>query len=281
MNSITCISGNYRFGYHTSYEKSLLLSIINGTQFGSKCCQFYLSASRSYNVASVDNIDRCNTCLYCQQNGLSFYIHSPLIINLANIKDSGRNTIQKIINGISDLPGAMIVHIGSVGTIFDTINCVNSFNPKKGSISGFEHQFLLENSAGQGTSIGKTWEELWYIFNNIDKSSIGICIDTQHIFASGMADLRTIEGVDYMFQCIETFIPDVKIGCFHLNDSKTDFGSCVDRHENIGYGKIWECNINPMLYLMDICASREIDLILETPNMEQDFFNLMQYRKFS
>lgn len=280
MDPITCIFGNYRFGYHTGYEKSLLLSIIGGTQYGAKCCQFYLSASRSYNVATVDQIDRCNARLYCQQYNLSFYIHSPLIINLANIKDAGRNAVQKIINGIADLHGAMVVHIGSVGTIYDTINCVNSFNPRPGSISGFEQQFLLENSAGQGTSIGKTWEELWYIFNNVDKNSVGICIDTQHIFASGMADLRTIEGVDYMFQCIETFIPGVKIGCFHLNDSKTDFGSRVDRHENVGYGKIWGYDILPMLYLMDICAQRKIDLILETPNMERDFSNLTRYRKF-
>ncbi len=97
---------------------------------------------------------------------------------------------------------------------------------------------LLETTAGQGTGLGSRFAELAYIIHNSRfPERLGVCLDTCHVFAAGY-DIRDRAGYDKMFTEFEREIGIDRLRFFHLNDSKKDLGSRVDRHEHIGKGKI-------------------------------------------
>src|ERR1700722_1280561 len=98
-------------------------------------------------------------------------------------------------------------------------------------------KILLENTAGQGSSIGSRFEELRAIIDATPGLPLGICIDTAHTFAAGW-DLRTAEGLEATLQALDRTVGLDKVYVIHMNDSKTHHGSRVDRHEHIGQGKI-------------------------------------------
>jgi deoxyribonuclease IV len=98
-------------------------------------------------------------------------------------------------------------------------------------------KILLENTAGQGTSIGSRFEELRAILDASPDLPLGICIDTAHTFAAGW-DLRTAEGLEKTLQALDRTVGLDRVHVVHVNDSKTHVGSRVDRHEHIGKGKI-------------------------------------------
>jgi deoxyribonuclease-4 len=98
-------------------------------------------------------------------------------------------------------------------------------------------KILLENTAGQGTSIGSRFEELRAILDSSPDLPLGICIDTAHTFAAGW-DLRTAEGLEQTLQALDRTVGLDRVFVVHVNDSKTHVGSRVDRHEHIGKGKI-------------------------------------------
>ena len=99
-------------------------------------------------------------------------------------------------------------------------------------------RIALENTAGQGSCLGNQIEHLAAIYDHVAAPTrLGLCIDTCHLFAAGY-DIRTRDGWDETIHRIDKLIGRKEILAFHLNDSKTDLGSRVDRHEDIGKGKI-------------------------------------------
>lgn len=121
-------------------------------------------------------------------------------------------------------------------------------------------KLLLETTAGQGTSIGHRFEHLGAIIRGLKgKIPIGVCIDTCHIFVAGY-DIRTKEGWEKTLEEFDEKIGLKYLSAFHMNDSAKDFGSRVDRHADIGQGKI---GYESFRFLM-----QNIDLpkYLETPN---------------
>ena len=98
-------------------------------------------------------------------------------------------------------------------------------------------QILLENTAGQGTSVGWRFEEMKAILEGVPDLRIGVCIDTAHVFASGW-DIRSAKGSKRRLRLIDSTVGLDRVFVIHVNDSKTPLGSRVDRHEHIGKGKI-------------------------------------------
>jgi deoxyribonuclease IV len=124
-----------------------------------------------------------------------------------------------------------------------------------------ELQILLENTAGQGSSLGSRFEELKAILDTCPDQPLGVCVDTAHLFAAGW-DIRTAEGLESALRDIDRTIGLDRVGVIHVNDSKTPLGSRVDRHEHIGKGKIGLEAFRRILNhpLLATCA-----FILETP----------------
>jgi deoxyribonuclease IV len=99
-------------------------------------------------------------------------------------------------------------------------------------------RILLENAAGQGTTLGRSFEELAAVLHAVDAPDrLGVLLDTCHLFAAGF-DLRTDEGYGALTDGIERVLGRATVRAFHLNDAKAELGSHLDRHENIGKGQI-------------------------------------------
>ncbi len=121
---------------------------------------------------------------------------------------------------------------------------------------------LLETAAGQGTCLGCTFEELGRVMSIVDdKSRVGICIDTCHIFAAGY-DIRTRDGYDRAMDEMEKHVGAENVGAFHINDSKKGVGSRVDRHEHIGKG---ELGLDAFAFVLNDPRFLRIPKLIETP----------------
>jgi deoxyribonuclease IV len=121
---------------------------------------------------------------------------------------------------------------------------------------------VIENTAGQGTNLGHTFEQLRFIIDNVeDKSRVGVCIDTCHAFTSGY-DVKTESGFKKTFEEFSTIIGFEYLKGMHLNDSKKELGTHVDRHDNLGKGFIGE---EVFRLIMNDDRFDDMPLILETP----------------
>lgn len=121
---------------------------------------------------------------------------------------------------------------------------------------------LLETAAGQGSCLGCTFEELGRVIALVDdKRRVGICIDTCHVFAAGH-DIRTSEGYERMIEEVEQHVGIDNVGAFHINDSKRELGSRVDRHEHIGKGQL---GLDAFAFVLNDERFARIPKMIETP----------------
>lgn len=120
---------------------------------------------------------------------------------------------------------------------------------------------VLENTAGQGSNLGWKFEHLAHIIDKVeDKSRIGVCIDTCHMFTAGY-DIRTREAYDITWAQFDSIVGYNYLMGMHINDSKPDLGSHVDRHHSLGLGKI---GLDAFRYIMQDPHMDDIPLVLET-----------------
>jgi len=137
---------------------------------------------------------------------------------------------------------------------------------------------LIENTAGQGTNLGSTFEEISFIISESQYSDgLGVCFDTSHAFAAGY-DLRTPETYEETFSLFDQIIGLQRLKFFHLNDSKRPLGSRVDRHEHIGKGEI---GLTGFRLLLNDPHFRQHPMVLETPkgkDLKEDKENLRVLR---
>jgi len=125
---------------------------------------------------------------------------------------------------------------------------------------------VIENTAGQGSNLGFRFEQLARIIEKVtEKNRVGVCLDTAHAFAAGY-DLRTPETYAATLADFDRIVGFCHLKGLHLNDSKAELGSHVDRHAPIGRGKI---GLEPFRLIMNDARFEEIPLILETPERER------------
>ena len=120
---------------------------------------------------------------------------------------------------------------------------------------------VIENTAGQGSNLGYKFEHLAHIIDKVeDKSRVGVCIDTCHMFTAGY-DIRTREAYDKTWKEFDKIVGREFLKGMHINDSKPELGSRVDRHHSLGMGQIgWDA----FEYIMNDERMDDIPLILET-----------------
>ena len=221
----------------------------------------------------------------CQRLGIkNIYVHTPYFINLASknnrIYYGSINSIRKELERASELGAKYVMtHLGSakdlgeeksLKKITDALEKI--FEDYSGSA-----KLLIENSAGAGQIIGSDFKQIGKIFSStpdFDEYLAGICLDTQHSFASGY-DWRN----DFN-NCIEALDKNIglkNIKLIHSNDSATDFNSHKDRHANIGQGKI---GLEGFEKLAAFAKENNIDMICETayPGVIEDIKILKEMR---
>jgi len=175
----------------------------------------------------------------------AIFSHSSYLINLAS---ADKALQDKSIMGITDevkrchelgVFGA-VLHPGAAGeaTVEDALKRIaEGLKEALKNTHGSHVKILLENTAGQGSHVGYKFEHIREIMDMVGSERIGTCFDTCHAFAAGY-DIRTEHEFDSVWEEFDHVIGIKHLHAIHLNDSKGDFGSRLDRHEHIGQGKI-------------------------------------------
>ncbi|MBI2370831.1 MAG: deoxyribonuclease IV [Deltaproteobacteria bacterium] len=141
---------------------------------------------------------------------------------------------------------------------------------------GFRVRLLLENTAGQGSLLGSTFEELRAIMDGVHESErLGLCLDTCHLLAAGY-DIRDRDGYERTMAACDRLIGLEQVRAFHLNDAKKGLGSHLDRHEHIGKGEV---GLEAFRLLMNDHRFHDVPMALETPKEgDMDVENLRVLR---
>jgi deoxyribonuclease-4 len=249
------------------------------------CHQLFLSGETSLVCPTLSAEDRAAVRDYCDQHQRTFYSHCPLTAfsNLANTDNVMRScrVVADELWQIRDLPAACVLHMGKVaatgvtdgGRIGMIAECLNDITVPRGTHPRMPRQLLMECAAGQKNELGATWEDLRHLYETLDNSTIGLCLDTQHLFAAGMCNFATVESVVRLFDAAEEVCPK-SLALIHLNDSKKPFGSHVDRHESLRQGYIWSQDDSSLRALIARCREDNIDVVLETPTPAADLATL-------
>ena len=181
----------------------------------------------------------------------------PLEKSRASFLDEMQRCEQLGLDRLNFHPGSHLKIISEeecLGQIAESINIV--LNKTK------EITAVIENTAGQGSNLGYAFEQLRFIIDKVeDKSRVGVCIDTCHAYTSGY-NLKTTEGFAETFDLFDKIIGFKYLRGMHINDSKKEFATRVDRHENIGKGFLGE---DVFGMLMNDIRFDNMPLILETP----------------
>lgn len=245
----------------------------NASQLGAKAFALFTKNQRQWNAAplTAENIQvfkqRCQEYGYEAKHILP---HDSYLINLGHPDPEGlKKSREAFLNEMKrcEQLGLCLLnfHPGSSLKKISEEECLSLI---AGSINLALQQTqgvcaVLENTAGQGSNLGYTFEQLARIIEQVeDKSRVGVCIDTCHAFAAGY-DLSTASGFQETFERFDEVIGFNYLKGMHLNDAKKGLGSRVDRHENIGKGELgWAA----FKRIMDDGRFDDIPLILETPD---------------
>lgn len=255
------------------------LDLIKGAydikQFKGNLIQIFLTKDRKFKYYSKQELN--NYRKYLDKNKMKCVVHSSYQHNLCRDWEPQSWWIKNILLEIE------YAHlIGSIGLVIHfgnrmNLNLQEAYNNMFSSLA-FIHDktkdikdvmILLETPAGQGSQICYQLDDLSYFYKKIKnskdklfKNRIKICLDTCHIFSAGY-DIRNSKSVDRYLKAFEELIGLRYIKLIHLNDSKSDIGSLVDRHENIGKGYI---GLNGLKLIGNYFMKLDIPIILETPN---------------
>jgi len=292
-NQIIIYNHEY-LGTHTGIQKSLEKTVKDSSNKGYYTIQIFLGSPYNLKRKDISQDDITKTNKLLKMTNLNIFTHLPYIHNLAgsvkhnclhwedNSNDYILESLKSIEQEIKFLDklncprkGA-VLHIGSSGK-FDSkeglnkvaisINKINFDNVPEDQNKS---KLILETMVGRGGVLGRTFEELKYVYDLVEnKERIGFCIDTCHVFAEGLYDLREKEEIDKMFYDFDKVIGLDKLCLIHLNDSKTPYNSKQDKHERIGHGEIFK-NIKSLQYMLKKINDYKISTVLETEEEDYD-----------
>lgn len=212
--------------------------------------------------------------------------HASYLINLATTNEEfHRKSIAAMIDELDRAERlgihAVVLHPGAhlgAGANAAIDQIARSFDAIHKALPQHRVVTLLETSAGQGSCVGCSFEELGQMLARVDDPSrLGVCFDTCHVFAAGY-DIRTKKTYERTMDELSHHVGLENVGAFHLNDSKRELGSRVDRHQHIGEG---ELGLAPFRHLLNDARFARIPKVLETPKTietESDRKNLAALR---
>jgi deoxyribonuclease-4 len=262
-----------KFGAHVSIAGGIDKAPERAHAIGCECFQMFTRSPRGGKPPALSK-DLVDSFLEsCSSYGLpDYYIHTPYYINLASEKKELRRSSVAIIREELErgsVIGAKYVmtHLGSSKGM-DRARAVDMVTEGIAAIledsDGLSTELLLENTAGQGETIGDTFEELARILTDVGNPRLGICLDTAHLLASGY-DIRTKSSLVETFAAFSSVINLDRVKLLHGNDSKAGLGEKKDRHEHIGKGKIGKEGFKAVLSSPTLS---KLDMIVEIPPEE-------------
>lgn len=262
-----------KFGCHVSIAGGIDKAPERAHALGCECFQIFTRSPRGGKAPALHKELIGSFLESCSAYGLpDYYIHTPYYINLASEKPELRRSSVAIIREELErgtLIGARYVmtHLGSSKGI-DRAEAVGRVVEGVAEIlkdsDGLSTRLLLENTAGQGETIGDSFGELARILNEVGSPGLGVCLDTAHLLASGY-DIRTPSALNKTLDEFSSLIDPGRIKLLHGNDSKIPLGEKKDRHEHIGKGKIGAAGFKA---IVNHPALKDLDMIVEIPPEE-------------
>jgi deoxyribonuclease-4 len=262
-------------GAHVSASGGVFNAPINAKAIGAKAFALFTKNQRQWAAKPLETkvIDKWFEEL--EKSGIEakhILPHDSYLINLGHPEEEKR---EKSLNGfIHEIERCEILkldrlnfHPGSHLRKISEDECLDriALSLNQAIDATNDVKLVIENTAGQGSNLGYKFEHLAHIIDKVeDKSRIGICIDTCHMFTAGY-DIRTREAYDKTWKEFDEVVGRKYLMGMHLNDSKPDLGSKVDRHDSLGVGKIgWDA----FGFIMNDERMDDIPMVLETIDSE-------------
>lgn len=279
----------WEVGAHAPFCGVISLTISQAIRYGMYTVQFFMGNNKTaWKRSEISQEDISMSLEFLSRFPLNVFTHYPYCANLAgNINTlawsgdpSVDGKLKGVIKALEYELGIMaklslmkrtgvVIHPGSFPdrtlgheAVAKTINNINF--PE-------DSVLLLENCAGEGNKLCKTFEEIKYVFDRIlkeKKKNVKVCVDTAHIWGQGDYDLRQISEIDRMFTDFDRILGIENFYLLHLNDSEVCIGSKRDAHARLGYGHIWGESFAPLIYLLNKCKSYGIPALLETHGVD-------------
>ncbi|GAC1539207.1 MAG: deoxyribonuclease IV [Herpetosiphon sp.] len=263
-------------GAHISAAGGLHQVFARGAAVGCDVLQLFTKSERQWRARPITEDDLAAWHSAAAQSSVrATLVHDSYLINLASPRDDlwhkssaafGEELERCAILGIPYLvthPGA---HTGS-GVEAGLSREAGALNALFEAGVGAPTTVLLETTAGQGTCLGRTWEELAALIDLLKyPERVGICVDTCHLYAAGY-DLATPEGYAATFERALALLGPDRIRAFHLNDSKGTCGGHLDRHMAIGAGLL---GVEPFRWLVNDPRFDQLPMVIETPKGDDD-----------
>lgn len=274
-------------GAHVSTSGGCSLAIERALGIGCTAMQIFVKNNMQWFAAPLSGADASAFRRHARRGELgAVFGHTGYLINLAATNPdfharSMRSLIEELVRaeqlGLPFLvlhPGA---HMGA-GVEAGLEKVASSLDAILAGTKGNPVRVALEVTAGQGSTLGRTFEELAYLLDHVKRTErLCVCLDTAHLFAGGH-DISTAAGVKKTFAAFDKLIGRDRLAALHLNDSKSALGSRVDRHEHIGKGRI---GLEAFRFIMREPRFRKIPKVLETPKgkeMKEDIENMAVLR---
>lgn len=268
------------FGAHASVSNGVFRAIDDVLRYGGNLVQIFVGNPRGRSsakstaayIAQAPSVRE-----YCKLTEASIVVHAPYIVNLAEPLGDGDGWWLDLVwrdLTVADAFGAIgvVVHVGKHKDKPAAQGLANMADNLRHLLermrrSAMRTKLILETSAGQGTELLATADnsvhalaEFYNQFSQEDKAMLKLCVDSCHVFAAGY-DLRTAACVDAFVRDLDTRIGLQHVALLHLNDSKRELGSRVDKHAQLGQGCI---GLEGLMRLVVAFASRGIPMVLET-----------------
>ena len=248
-----------RIGAHVRAGKGLVPALQHGADIGAEVVQIFTQSPRMWKPSQygADVLDAYRAAQAEHPSVTSTFCHATYLINLASPDPELAAKSRACLNAnLSTAEGmgadGLVLHIGSHrGSGFDTAlpNVADALIEALDGVDAGDDPcpILLENAAGAGDTVGRSFEELAQVIAAADGDErLGVCLDTQHLWASGVP-FASIEEADELVELIADTVGLERLRCLHLNDSKVAFGANKDRHENIGVGSIGAKGLSALL----------------------------------
>lgn len=259
-------------GAHTSAAGGVHNALLEGQDIGATTIQLFTANQRQWQAKPLSSEAISLWFEALEKTGMKEIMsHASYLINLGSPTEENllksRQAFREEIKRCQDLKLRFLnVHPGAA-LKESALHCITRISESlKGMASlleGGDLMILLETTAGQGSTIGRSFEELKAIIDEVEgQIPLGVCLDTCHVFAAGY-DLRDKTSFNEMLEQFDRIVGLKYLKAFHVNDSKGALGSHIDRHAPLGEGKIGrEC----FKLLMQDSRTKHIPKYLETPD---------------
>lgn len=275
-------------GAHNSIAGGLHLALEEAGRLRAGAVQIFTKSSNQW---AAKPLDTETIALFRDTNEklgpFEMAAHSSYLINLGSPDDTlWRQSIDALVIEIErcellQIP-RLVFHPGAhMGTGEDVglARVAAAMREALTATAGYRTRLTIENTAGQGSCLGHRLEHIERLLQHLDGDArVTVCLDTCHLLAAGY-DYRAAEGYAGIRAELATRIGLDRIDWFHVNDSKKDLGSRVDRHTHIGEGFV---GANAFKHFLTDTAFRQVPMVLETPKDDgADARNLAKLRRLS